>query len=70
MNYYLRLNFNNTKDIISEVLSESVRVIASAFSSKTDVFSNLEVQKFYIFAKVRKDLKILALAKRFTSQSL
>ena len=39
LKFKIFLNFNNTKIIISKVLSESARSNASAFSSKTAVFT-------------------------------
>ena len=53
--------------IITEVLSESTRETASVFSSKTDVFSNLEVQSANFASASAQNFELVS---KFTSCSL
>ena len=52
------------KFIISEVLSESTREIASVFSSKTDVFTHLEVQSANFVSASAQNFELVS---KFTS---
>ena len=52
------------KFIITEVLSESTREVASVFSSKTDVFSNLEVQSANFASASAQNFELVS---KFTS---
>ena len=52
------------KFIISEVLSESMREIASVFSSKTDVFTHLEVQSANFASASAQNFELVS---KFTS---